>query len=93
VRLDPASGHVVDARIGLGAVGPTPLLAPGAAKSLVGKPPDSESISAAAAKARSEIKPIDDYRGSAAYRVEVVEVLVRRALAAAVSRAQGREES
>jgi len=93
VRLDSASGDVSDALIGMGAVGPTPLLAPGAAKSLIGKPPNSENISAAAATAHSEIKPIDDYRGSAAYRVELVEVLVRRALEVSVSRAQGKEQS
>jgi len=93
VRLDPASGAVTDARIGMGAVGPTPLLATDAANALIGKPPNTENISAAAATARSEIRPIDDYRGSAAYRVEVVEVLVRRALEVAVSRARGEELS
>jgi carbon-monoxide dehydrogenase medium subunit len=91
VKLDPSSGKVSDARIGLGAVAPTPILAPRAAKSLVGKPPNDETLGAAAATARSEVKPIDDYRGSAAYRVEIVEVLVRRALSTAVSRARGEE--
>jgi carbon-monoxide dehydrogenase medium subunit len=92
VMLDPATGEVGDARIGMGAVGPTPLLATDAAKALIGKPPNTENISAAAKAAHSEIKPIDDYRGSAAYRVEVIEVLVRRALELAVSRAQGKEQ-
>jgi carbon-monoxide dehydrogenase medium subunit len=91
VHLDPASGHVKDARIGLGAVAPTPILAPEAARSLHGKPPDTDNIAKAAAAARTEIKPIDDYRGSAAYRFEIVEVLVRRALAIAASRARGEE--
>jgi carbon-monoxide dehydrogenase medium subunit len=93
VRLDPGTGEVGEARIGLGAVGPTPLLAPEAAKTLIGNPPDAEHISTAALAARSEIKPIDDYRGSAAYRVEIVAVLVRRALETAVSRARARERS
>ncbi|MGD8413679.1 MAG: xanthine dehydrogenase family protein subunit M [Candidatus Latescibacterota bacterium] len=93
VSLDPDSGEVSDARIGLGAVGPTPLLAPQAANTLIGSPPDADHISGAAAAARSEIKPIDDYRGSAAYRVEIVGVLVRRALETAVARARGREAS
>jgi carbon-monoxide dehydrogenase medium subunit len=91
VKLDPSSGAVADARIGLGAVAPTPILAPNAAMWLVGKPPNDASLGEAAATARSEIKPIDDFRGSAAYRVEIVEVLVRRALERAVSRARGEE--
>jgi CO/xanthine dehydrogenase FAD-binding subunit len=88
VRLDAASGEVVDARIGLGAVAPTPIVAPGAARSLIGKPIDTDATSLAARTARSEIRPIDDYRGSAEYRVELVEVLVRRALEAAAARAR-----
>jgi CO/xanthine dehydrogenase FAD-binding subunit len=86
VRIDPSSGEVTGARIGMGAVGPTPLLAPKAAQSLVGKAPSADNLAAAAATARTEIRPIDDFRGSAAYRVEIVEVLVRRALETAVSR-------
>jgi CO/xanthine dehydrogenase FAD-binding subunit len=89
VELDERTGQVTAARIGLGAVGPTPLLAPAAAKVLVGKRPDAETTLAAATAARSETKPIDDYRGSAAYRLELVEVLVRRAIEIAVSRARG----
>lgn len=88
VRFDPASGVVSDARIGLGAVAPTPILAPNAASALIGTRPEAKSIAEAAAIARTDCKPIDDYRGSAAYRVELVEVLVRRALEIAVSRAQ-----
>lgn len=93
VRLDGVAGRVTDARIGLGAVGPTPMLASEAAGMLVGEQPDPRRLSMVAARARKEIKAIDDYRGTAAYRVEVVEVLVRRALESAVARAQGREPS
>jgi len=89
VRIDPTSGEITDARIGLGAVGPTPLLAPHSAQALKGKAPTADNIAAAAATARTEVRPIDDYRGSAAYRIEIVEVLVRRALETAVARAQG----
>jgi carbon-monoxide dehydrogenase medium subunit len=91
VKIDPASGNVRGARIGLGAVAATPILAPEAARSLIGKPPDKEHIAEATAMAKTEIKPIDDYRGSATYRIEVVEVLVRRALEIAVARARGEE--
>jgi CO/xanthine dehydrogenase FAD-binding subunit len=91
LRLDPSSGVVDDARIALGAVAPTPILATEAANSLLGRDPTTEALSAAAALAREEAKPIDDFRGSAAYRLELIEVLVRRSLGMAISRAQGEE--
>jgi CO/xanthine dehydrogenase FAD-binding subunit len=91
LRLDRSSCLVADARIALGAVAPTPVLATRAASSLVGQEPTTESFSAAAALAREEAKPIDDFRGSAAYRLELIEVLVRRSLAVALARAQAQE--
>jgi CO/xanthine dehydrogenase FAD-binding subunit len=91
IGLDPDSGGVADARIALGAVAPTPILATEAASALVGQAPTSEALSAAAALARREAKPIDDFRGSAAYRLELIEVLVRRSLGIALSRARGEE--
>jgi len=91
IKLDPAAGVVSDARIGMGAVGPTPLLAPKAAQTLIGHPPDEARVAAAAVIARDEARPIDDYRGSADYRLELVEVLVRRALESAAARALGKK--
>ena len=91
VRLDSGSGWIVDARICLGAVGPTPLLAKRAAGELIGREPTKEVISNAARAARNDAKPIDDFRGSAAYRQQIVEVLVRRTLTAAATRAVKRD--
>jgi CO/xanthine dehydrogenase FAD-binding subunit len=91
LRLDPSSRVVSDARIALGAVAPTPVLATEAANSLVGRDPTPEALSSAAALAREEAKPIDDFRGSALYRLELIEVLVRRSLGIALSRVQGEE--
>ncbi len=91
LRLDRSSRVVTDARIALGAVAPTPVLATRAASFLVGQEPTAESFAAAAALAREEAKPIDDFRGSAAYRLELVDVLVRRSLGVALSRAKGGE--
>jgi len=91
VEIAPGSGEISAARIALGAVAPTPVTAPRAAQALVGKPPDADNLSEAARTAREEAKPIDDFRGSAAYRLEVAEVLVQRALTNAVSRAGGKE--
>jgi CO/xanthine dehydrogenase FAD-binding subunit len=89
VRLDPLSGNIAAARIALGAVAPTPILATQAAGSLVDKEPTPGALAAAAALARDEARPIDDFRGSAAYRQQLIEVLVRRSLELAAARARG----
>lgn len=90
LELEPRTGKIAGARLSLGAVGPTPLLAPAAASLLVGRRADAEAFAAAAKAAREEAAPIDDFRGSAAYRLELVETLVARALAAAAGRAAGK---
>jgi CO/xanthine dehydrogenase FAD-binding subunit len=90
LRIDPGSGTIAAARIALGAVGPTPLLAQKAASGLIGAKPTAEAFAAAARAARLDVKPIDDFRGSAAYRLELVETLVQRALATAAARALGK---
>jgi carbon-monoxide dehydrogenase medium subunit len=89
IELDPVTGRVAAARIALGAVAPTPILALQAAGSLVGQEPAREVLDVAASLARQEARPIDDFRGSAAYRLELIEVLVRRSLERAVVRARG----
>jgi len=89
IQLEKTSGTVKDARICLGAVGPRPMPAPEAAKTLLSKKPDAEAIARCAEAAVKEATPIDDFRGSAGYRSELVGVLVRRALEKAVERAQG----
>ena len=68
------------ARVALGAVGPTPRLSPAAASALVGRPAGPETFAAAAARAAEDARPIDDHRGSADYRRQMVAVLTRRAL-------------
>ncbi|MCK9460472.1 MAG: FAD binding domain-containing protein [Proteobacteria bacterium] len=90
LEVDKPTRTIRAARISLGAVGPTPLLATKAAAGLVGRTADPEAFAAAGRTARAEVKPIDDFRGSAAYRLELVETLVQRALAAAASRAVGK---
>jgi carbon-monoxide dehydrogenase medium subunit len=68
------------ARIALGAVAPTPMLASEAASILKGKPLEDSVIEKAAKAAAQEADPIDDVRGSAWYRRRVIEVLVKRLL-------------
>ncbi|MCP4471482.1 MAG: hypothetical protein GY815_12515 [Gammaproteobacteria bacterium] len=72
-----ADGYTVaGARVALGAVGPTALVAIEAAKSLVGHPLTGETKSICAAIAAETCKPISDFRASADYRRQLVKVLV-----------------
>jgi CO/xanthine dehydrogenase FAD-binding subunit len=88
ITLEPEEDRVVDARIGLGAVGPTPIVAVDAAKALVGKKLDDASIAEAARLATSVATPIDDMRGTAEFRKHIVGVLTRRVVAKAAERAR-----
>ena len=76
------------ARIGLGAVAPTPLFAKAASESLVGKPLNEQNIAAAAALAQQIAVPITDMRGTVDYRNHMVGVLTRRVLTEAAARAK-----
>ncbi len=64
----------------LGSVAPTIVVAHDAQKFLVGKTLTYETIEQAARLAQKAAKPIDDIRGTADYRREMVRVLVARAL-------------
>jgi len=86
VTLD-ASGVCQDARVSLGAVAPTALLVPDAAKALIGHKLDQPTLDALDAAARKACKPIDDKRGTIDYRIKVAGVLARRAAAIAFERA------
>jgi carbon-monoxide dehydrogenase medium subunit len=88
VRLSAGGDKIEEARIGVGAVAPTPLFAAEASASLAGKPATAESFKAAGDLARKIAKPISDMRGPAEYRVHLVGVLVERTLAGAVERAK-----
>jgi carbon-monoxide dehydrogenase medium subunit len=79
LNIDEAGG-VVEARIVLGSVAPTPLRALAAEQLLVGEKISQIAINDAARSAREAITPISDVRASDAYRLEMTEVLVRRAL-------------
>jgi carbon-monoxide dehydrogenase medium subunit len=93
------SSHVVlanrgkefkEARIALGAVGPTPIFASAASEGLTGQAVSDEAIAVAAAAAQSVATPISDMRGPAEFRTHLVGVLVKRTLAGAIDRARGK---
>lgn len=68
------------AAVTLGAVKPTIVHAEAAEAFLIGKTLDDETIKQAAELAVEAAAPIDDIRSSAAYRLEMVKVAVRRML-------------
>lgn len=74
------NGRCRAARIALGAVAPRPLRAFAAEEHLRGQMLTPRIIAAAARLAVEASSPIDDIRGSAAYRRRMVEVLARRLL-------------
>lgn len=73
-------GRCAQARIALGAVAPRPLRAPAAEAVLLGEKLTPAVIGEAARLAGEAASPISDIRGSAAYRRQVTEVVVRRLL-------------
>jgi len=77
------------AGIGLTNVGMTPIKAKQTEAFLTGKQLDDATIQQAAELAASESQPMDDVRGSADYKRDLVRVLTARALTTALSRAKG----
>ena len=80
-------GTIEGARVAIGAVAPTPLRCPTGEALLAGATVSDALLREAAEACAAIAKPIDDVRASAAYRRAVLPVLVRRALAAAVTSA------
>lgn len=79
VAFDGA-GRCAAARIALGAVAPRPVRATAAEAILAGEKLTPAVIAEAARLAAEAASPISDIRGSAAYRRQVTEVVVRRLL-------------
>lgn len=77
------------ARVSLGAVAPTVILVPDAAKAIEGTMLDDAALDKLAAAASAACKPIDDKRGTIEFRTEVAGVLARRAARIAYDRAKG----
>jgi carbon-monoxide dehydrogenase medium subunit len=88
-----ADGTCTAARIALGAVAPTALLVEAAGAALIGTKLDDDALAAMGAACSAAARPIDDKRGTAAYRVAMAGVLARRAVLKAAARAAATEEA
>jgi xanthine dehydrogenase small subunit len=72
VKISFSKGKVKEARIALGGVAPTPVLARKTAESLAGKKLTEEVMEKAAEMAVAECSPFSDVRGGAMYRRTLV---------------------
>jgi carbon-monoxide dehydrogenase medium subunit len=100
VQLRLEAGAIAELRLGLTNVAPVPMRARGAEASLLGKPAPSAAalasdaaleaaLEAAGSAAAAECDPSADLRGSADYKRDLVRVLTKRAVRAALARAHG----
>lgn len=87
VSLTLDNGTCTAARVGLGAVAPTVLLVEEAARALIGSKLDAAALEKAAVACSAACRPIDDKRGTIAYRTKVAGVLLKRTAAIAAERA------
>ncbi len=84
-----ASGTCTSARIAIGAVAPTVLLVEDAGKALVGSKLDDGAVAKAMEAVSTACNPIDDKRGTIAYRKAMAGVLAKRVIQIARERAGG----
>ncbi len=84
-----AKGVCTQARVCIGAVAERALLVPEAAAALVGTSVDEAALNRMGAACSAAARPIDDKRGTKAYRIKVTGVMARRAGAIARDRAKG----
>jgi carbon-monoxide dehydrogenase medium subunit len=78
-RADPG-GACADLRVAVGAAAETPQRFPDLESTAIGSPLDADRIRTIAEGYAGRIEPLDDMRGSAWYRTEMVKVWVRRAI-------------
>jgi 4-hydroxybenzoyl-CoA reductase subunit beta len=83
VVMKRSNGHVADARIGITAVNPAPLLVKGATELFSGKAIDEALAAAAGDLAAKTAKPLTTSALSPEYRREMIRVFTKRAVLAA----------
>jgi aerobic carbon-monoxide dehydrogenase medium subunit len=83
VAMKPSNGHIADARIGITAVNPAPLLVKGTSELLAGKTVDESLAEAAGDLAARVSKPLTTSALTPEYRREMIRVFTKRAVLAA----------
>jgi carbon-monoxide dehydrogenase medium subunit len=83
LSVDESGAKCEDARIVLAAAGSTLIRAYQAEAVLRGQEVSEAAFREAAAVGRTEVDPLSDMRGSAEYKADMAEVMIRRALVAA----------
>lgn len=91
ITLDD-TGACTGAEVAIGGVGPTAVLVEDAGAALIGAADPDDALATVAAACRAAADPIDDKRGTVAYRQHAVGVLATRAVSVAWQRAQIRHE-
>jgi CO/xanthine dehydrogenase FAD-binding subunit len=81
--------EITSARVAITALAPTIRRVPEAEAALVGSDGGAEAVAAAAQAASDASRPISDVRGTEAYRRAMAAVITRRAVTAAIARANG----
>jgi len=90
VNITLERGRVKTARVVLGAVAPTAVVVPAAARAIVGTKLEDAALEKLAAACSAACNPIDDKRGTIEYRTKVAGVLGKRAAKIAFKRAGGK---
>jgi len=83
------NGSFESVRVSLASVAPTPLFVTEINDELAGKDVSDENIAKAGEIAKAAAKPISDMRGTADYRRHLCDVMTRRVLGDAITRARG----
>lgn len=89
LTLQEPQGPIVDVKIALGAVAPTPVRAFAAEEFLIGRQPSEKIFAEAGAIGVGLCQPITDHRGTMEYRCLMIETLTSRALKQAYDKALG----
>jgi aerobic carbon-monoxide dehydrogenase medium subunit len=93
LRFDPRGERVTQARVALCSVAPTPVRASATERILAEGGAQPDAVSEAGQTLLAEVAPIDDARGTAAYRRMVLPGLLARAVACCLAAARVKEAS